>query len=82
MKKVERLRRGEQRDNAVKSFLMMWANTDELIESELKSRGEKFVPGDNDFDALTSIIEENRQDRDEYERAMSETITGWSSSRS
>ncbi len=79
MKKIERQRRRGQENDAVNSFLTMWANTDELIETELKSRGEKFIPGNDDFDALVSIIEENRLERDQYERAMSETITGWSS---
>lgn len=81
MKKIERQHRRGQEYDAMNSFLMMWASTDELIESELKSRGEKFVPGNDDFDTLTSIIEENRLERDQYERAMSETITGWSSGR-
>jgi hypothetical protein len=63
-------------NDALESFLKMWASTDDLIESELKSRGEKFVPGNDDFDALTSIIEENRLERDEYERAISEKIAG------
>ena len=67
-----------QESSAVNSYMKLWSDTDNQIEGALKARGETFLPGDHVFEAVTSLIKANRQERDVFERAMSETINDWS----
>ncbi len=60
------------------SYMKLWSQTDNQIEDTLKAQGETFLPGDDVFEAVTSLIKANRQERDVFEKAMSETINDWS----
>ena len=67
-----------QESSAVNSYMKLWSQTDNQIEVALKDRGETLLPGDDVFEAITSLIKANRQERDVFEKAMSETINDWS----
>ena len=58
-------------------FKNIWDATSAAIEADLKERGETFLPGNPDFDALTDIIEENRRDREALSRVMDSPVQGW-----
>ena len=47
---------------------------DAQIEMELRKKGENFLPGNPEFDAISIMIEENRISRDKYEAAMDSRI--------
>ncbi len=54
----------------------MFEQTSQDMEANLRSRGETFISGNPDFDALVDQIHQNRIDREYYENCMSETLNG------
>ncbi len=60
-----------------RDYSILWTGANDEMTTTLKGRGEKFVPGNAEYDKIVEIIGANRKDRQKYEQDMSGTITYW-----